>query len=152
MALQCPMWRYPFGSGGNLVKTISPNYLFLAYRTYFELRADFIYLPINSEISLMWKTYSSPAYGAFFYYFAISFAGFFFLSAATFSGSPFYFHVASNRSLSAFPSTNGSFSFILIRKSTFLDYWLASAMFYSMIFWISYWLSLTPTPQSLMNS
>jgi len=57
IALQWPIWRYPFGSGGNLVKIMSPNYLFLAYKTYFEFKADFIYRPINYEISFMWKTY-----------------------------------------------------------------------------------------------
>ncbi len=55
MALQCPIWRYPFGSGGNLVRIISPNYLFLASRTYLLFNADFISLPISSDISLMWN-------------------------------------------------------------------------------------------------
>jgi hypothetical protein len=69
----------------------------------------------------MWNTYSSATYGPFFSYFAAYFGAFFFLSTATFSGSPLAFHVYSNKSLRAFPSTKGSFSLILIKKSTFFD-------------------------------
>lgn len=97
------MWRYPFGSGGNLVKTIGPNSWFLASRISFVFKADFISRPISSEMSLIWKTSSSAASGPFFSYFAAYFAGFFFLSTATFSGSPLDFQVYSNKSLSALP-------------------------------------------------
>lgn len=152
MALQWPMWRYPLGSGGNLVKTISPNYLFLASRAYLLLRADFIYLPISYEMSLMWNTYSSWAASVVFaYYFTGAFSGFFFLSATTFSGNPLAFQIPSNKSLRSLPSTKGIFSLIFPKKSNFFESWLASTMLYSMIFWIYYWLNLTPTPQSLAN-
>ena len=99
---------------------ISPNSLFLASKTSFEFNADFISRPISSEMSLMWKT-SSSAVSVFFSYLTASLGAFFFLSAATFYGSPLDFQVSSNRSLRAFPSTNGSFSLIFMRNSTLTD-------------------------------
>jgi hypothetical protein len=71
-------------------------------------------------MSLIWKT-SSSVISAFFYYFPAYLGVFFFLSVGNFSGSPLDFHVSSNMSLRAFPSTNGSYSLILMRKSTLTE-------------------------------
>ena len=39
MDFACPMWRYPFGSGGNLVRTIDPLIFVCSRRSSGELMA-----------------------------------------------------------------------------------------------------------------
>lgn len=61
MALTCPKCKYPLGSGGNLVKIISPKFLSFHSLVSLELRAKFKSLATKSSILNLGysSTYSS---------------------------------------------------------------------------------------------
>lgn len=112
IALQWPICRYPLGSGGNRVRIPCPNLYYLHLRFYLLFTAEFISLPISSEMSFIWNyfysSFSSTFYYIFFYSPYFFFGAFYFLSPPTgFSGSPFACQAASRISFNNLPSAYG---------------------------------------------
>ena len=117
-----------------------PNSLFLFYKFSFVLTAEFISLPIKSEISFMWKGFSSSS---------TFFSPFFFSTGTGFYGSPFAFHASSTIALVIFPSTKGIFALTLPKYSKMLECTVASAMVSSASLRIYYYVILAPISHSL---
>lgn len=115
---------------------------------------EIIYLPISSEISLIWNYFSYFSSSTFFSTFTFSSAFFFsaFLSTTGFSGKPLAFQAYYIIALSTFPSTKGTLAFTFDKYSKRLERASASTMVSSTIFLIYSSVSFTPIPQSFTKS